>query len=342
MYISAKLGIGELIRSGTTTVLDMGSIYHEEEIVRAISETGIRACVGKAMMDVNHIYSSFKESTAESLKSTRDLAERWHNSFDGRIKYAVAPRFVLSCTDRLMKDAYEMTNSFQGMLFHTHASENQIEINKVRERCKMGNVEYLNHLGLLSDNSCIAHCVYINENEYSILQSTRANVLHCPSSNLKLGSGIANIPWFLKGKINVSLGADGAPCNNNLSMFQEMRTAALLQKHLHGPTSISAKTAFEMATINGAKALGLEKEIGSIEVGKRADLVLLDLERLWNPILSDNNVYSSIVYSSEPENVNSVMIDGKWVYRRGEFLTLDEKKILSESKVELKKLLQRV
>ena len=346
MYLSAMLGISELIRSGTTTILDMGSINHEDEIIRAIGATGLRAFVGKAMMDINDSYPALKESTNDSLRSTRELAERWHNSFDERVKYAVAPRFVLSCTDRLMKEAHQMTASFPGMLFHTHASENKNEIQAVRKRCKMENVEFLHHLGVLSENACLAHCIHLNSNEIYILKNTKTNVAHCPSSNLKLGSGIANVPYLQQHGINVSLGADGAPCNNTLNMFQEMRLASLLQKPVHGPGAMSAKTVFEMATLDGAKALRLENEIGSIEVGKKADIVLLNLNHLWNPILTDDgngdSLYSSIVYSSSPENVDSVMIDGKWVYRKKEFVSIDQEKIVAEASKELQNLLTRL
>jgi cytosine/adenosine deaminase-related metal-dependent hydrolase len=342
MYYSAKAGIAELIRSGTTTILDMGSINYEEEIIRAISETGLRAFVGKAMMDVNDIFPGLKEPTKDSLKSTLALAESWHNTYNDRIKYAVAPRFVLSCSDTLMRDAYEMTNDFTGMLFHTHASENLVELETVRRRCKMDNVEFLHHLGLLSERSCLAHCIHLNENEVNILQATKSNISHCPSSNLKLGSGIANIPRLMQKNITISLGADGAPCNNNLDMFKEMRLASLLQKPFHGPAAMDAKTIFDIATINGAKALGLESEIGSIEVGKKADITILNLSHIQNPYSEQSNIYSSIVFSSSPENVDSVMIDGKWVYRQKEYCTIDERDTISKASEELKKLLDRL
>ena len=344
MHSSAMLGIAELIRGGTTTILDMGSMNHEEEVIRAVGEAGMRAFVGKAMMDVNDSYPKLKESTKASLGSTRELAERWHNSYDGRIKYAVAPRFVLSCTDGLMKEAFAMTAGLEGALFHTHASENKREVKAVRDRCRMDNVEYLDHLGLLSNRSCLAHCVHLNEKEVDLLKRTGANVAHCPSSNLKLASGIANIQHYVDEGINVALGADGAPCNNNLNMFQEMRLASLLQKPAHGADAMRAARVFRMATHDGAKALGLHHEIGSIEPGKKADLVLLDLERVWDPVTPDSAeaIYSSIVYSAGPENVDSVMIDGKWVYRSGEYATLDEGAILHEGRKQLKDLLNRL
>ncbi|MBI3765384.1 MAG: amidohydrolase family protein, partial [Ignavibacteriales bacterium] len=319
-----------------------GSVYHAEEVLRAIGELGLRAFVGKAMMDVNELFPKLRESTSESLRSSRDLAERYHNSYGGRIKYAVAPRFVLSCSDTLLREAHDMMTNVPGMLFHTHASENKNEIQAVYQRCNMANIEFLHHLGLLSERSCLAHCVHPNETEIGILQSTKTNVSHCPSSNLKLGSGIAPIPTYLTRGINVSLGADGTPCNNSLNMFQEMRFASLVQKPAYGPTSMPANIVFEMATRGVAKTLGLEHEIGSIEVGKKADLVLLDLHRIWNPLIQDDHLYSAIVYSAGPENVDSVMIDGRWVYRKTELLGTDEHSLVDAAAKELKNLLNRL
>ena len=341
IYSSTMVGIAELLRSGTTTILDMGSIHHEEQIIRAIGETGLRAHVGKAMMDMNDAFPRLKESTHDAITSTRTLAERWHNSYEGRVKYAAAPRFVLSCSETLLRDTAEMMRSFDGMLYHTHASENKGEVEAVRSRCGMENIEYLNHLNILSEKTCLAHCIHLNDHELKLLQSTRTSVAHCPSSNLKLGSGIANIPSMMARGINVSLGADGAPCNNSLDMFREMRLASLIQKPFHGPTSMNARDVFTMATMGGAKALGLEHEIGSIEVGKKADLVLLDLGDVWNPSGDEHDLYSSIVHSASPENVDSVMIDGRWVYRKKEFTTLHREEILSGAKRELKQLLDR-
>jgi 5-methylthioadenosine/S-adenosylhomocysteine deaminase len=343
IYYSAMIGIAELIRGGTTTILDMGSVNHHEQIIRAIGETGFRAFTGKAMMDINSAYSKLKETTKSAINSTRELAEKWHNSFDGRVKYAPAPRFVLSCSDECMKEAFEMTKNFDGMLFHTHASENRGEVQAVRERCKMDNVEFLHHLGVVSKNTVLAHCIHLNENEIQIMKNTRANISHCPSSNLKLGSGVADIPRYLNEGISVSLGADGAPCNNNLDMFQEMRLAGLIQKPIHAPTAMPVKTIFEMATIKGAKALGLENEIGSIEVGKKADIAFLDLQRVWNPLIKDEaqDLYSAIIYSTNPSNVDSVMIDGKWVYRKKDFTNIDSYDIHIKAESELRKLLKR-
>ncbi len=344
MRVSALLGLAEVLRSGTTTIMDMGSMNYEEEVIQAVTETGIRAFVGKAMMDVNDLYAPLKEATRDALNSTLRYAQHAHGSANGRIRYAVAPRYILSCTDELLREAYEMTKSFPGMLFHTHAAENRHEMEAVRKRCGMDNVEYFAHLNILHPNTCLAHCIWLNEHEVELMKEHNAKVLHCPSSNLKLGSGVARIPEYRSRGITVSLGADGAPCNNTLDMFHEMRLAALMQKPIHGPATMDAGAVFEMATLGGAASLGIAHEVGSLEAGKKADIVLLDVQRLWNPYAAQQSdgLYSAIVYSGTPENVHSVMIDGKWVYRNRRHLTLDEEQLRQQAAKELERLLKRL
>ncbi len=344
IHASAMAGIADLIRSGTTTIMDMGTINHEEDIIRAVQESGIRAFVGKAMMDINDIYSPLKEDTAAALRSTRTLAEQWHHADGGRIRYAVAPRFVLSCTDTLLREAFDMTRSFPGMLFHTHAAEHRREMGEVRKRCGTGNVAHFEVLNILDNNTCLAHCIWLEDREMDIMQERAVKVAHCPSANLKLGSGIAPIPEMRRRGITVSLGADGAPCNNSLDMFHEMRVAALIQKPAHGPSAMDALTVFEMATLGGARTLSLADEIGSIEAGKKADLVFLDLTGIGNPYVDHHadTVYSAIVYSGTAENVRSAMIDGVWVYNRGMHETLDQEAVRRNARHELQRLLGRI
>jgi cytosine/adenosine deaminase-related metal-dependent hydrolase len=208
----------------------------------------------------------------------------------------------------------------------------------------MDNVEYFEAIGVLDERSCLAHCIWVNDREVGLIRDRRVKVLHCPSSNLKLGSGIAKIPEFLSRGISVSLGADGAPCNNTLDMFEEMRLAALIQKPAHGAGEVTAEQVLTMATTSGAAALGCERELGSIESGKKADLVLLDLDKVWNCYdeMSGENIYSTIVYSCSPANVHSVMVDGRWLLRDYELRVLDEERSLRSAQTEVRKLLQRV
>ncbi len=340
---SVKLGINELISGGTTTILDMGTLKHQEIIFEELMHSGMRAIAGKCLMDVNNLYPKFKETTEENLNSVYSLAKEFHNEQNGKIKYAFAPRFALSCNEKLLKESKAMMKDFPGSIYHTHASENKGEIEEVRKRFGKENIEFFESENLLDKNTVLAHCIHLNEKEINILKNNETAISHCPSSNLKLASGIANIPYYLKKGIKVSLGADGAPCNNNLSQFVEMRLAALIQKPVHGADEMDAKKVFHLATIDGAKALNLQDEIGSIEEGKKADLVLLDLEKSFNSLSDDDgSIYSNIVYTSGKENVNSVMIDGEWKILNGENLVYDENQIYSEGKVELKNLLKRI
>ncbi len=340
---SAKLGIHELLSGGTTTLLDMGTINNEEVIFDELIYSGMRGFAGKCMVDQNELFPSFKETTKDSLNSSYQLSKEFHNAKNGRLKYGFAPRFVLSCSENLLKNTVEMMSDFDGSLYHTHASENKSEIETVRRMTGKENIEYFESIGVLSDRTVLAHGIHVNEKETTILKEKNVRISHCPSSNLKLGSGIADIPHYLDEGISISLGADGPPCNNNLSMFTEMRLAALIQKPIHGPTSMDAKTVFRLATIDGANALHLGKEIGSVEIGKKADLALLDLNGSDKSLTnSDLNIYSDIVYASSKSDVKNVMIEGKWVVKDGLSTIYDEGEIVNIGKKELKRLLDRV
>ncbi|MHB9040755.1 MAG: amidohydrolase family protein, partial [Melioribacteraceae bacterium] len=277
------------------------------------------------------------------LKSTYDWAKSFHGTNDGKVKFGFAPRFVLSCSEKLLIETKEMMKDFPGSLFHTHSSENKTEVETVRKMTGKENVEYFDSIGILDSHTVLAHCIHLNETELKTLKKNSVRVSHCPSSNLKLGSGIADIPRYIKEKISVSLGADGAPCNNSLSVFSEMRHAALIQKPIHGPTAMDSLTVFRLATIEGAKALHIENQVGSIEVGKNADLVLFDLEKADQPLMLDNdNVYSSIVYSASKENVKIVMTDGNIIVNDGRSLIYDEKEIVETGKKELNRILKQI
>ena len=342
LLASVRLGINELFLSGTTTLLDMGTLRHQEVIFEELQSSGIRAIAGKCLIDKNDLFPQFKSDTKSELKEINQLAKSYHNASSGKIKYGFAPRFVLSCSEKLLKESFEMKKDFPGSLYHTHSSENKNEIAEVKRRHKKENIEYFDSIGVIDDHSVLAHCIHVNDKETELLKKKNVRVAHCPSSNLKLGSGIANIPKYLKKGISVSLGADGAPCNNNLSIFNEMRLAALIQKPIHGSTIMDAKTVFKLATIEGAKALHLQKEIGSIEVGKKADLVLMDLNSNSHSIsVSDDSIYSNIVYSSSSDSVNSVMVEGEWKVLNKKSLLYDQNELNQTSKDELKKLLRR-
>lgn len=339
---AAYLGIAELLRGGTTTIVDMETVHHTERAIRAIERSGIRAHVGKVMMDVGGgVPASLMEDTQASLAESIQLLEKWHGADEGRIRYAFAPRFAVSCTEELLKKVGDAARHY-GVLVHTHASENEDEIALVMNERGMRNVAYFEHLGLAGPNLILAHCIWLDEAEKEILARTGTKVLHCPSSNLKLGSGIAQIPDLLSRGIHVSIGADGAPCNNNLDAFQEMRLAALIQKPLHGPTSMPAPLVFELATLGGARAIGQEDELGSLEVGKRADVVAVDLTGAHVAPSTEENVYSQLVYAARTSDVRMTMVDGRMLYRDSQLLTFDEGAVLAEVPHALDRVLRRV
>jgi 5-methylthioadenosine/S-adenosylhomocysteine deaminase len=332
IYASARLGIAELIRGGTTCALTMETVRHTEEVFRAVEESGFRATVGKCMMDKgDQVPAALREQTAESIAESVALLERWDGRSDNRIRYCFAPRFAVSCTRELLESVARLARE-RGVLVHTHASENKDEIEMVGRDTGRRNIEYLNDVGLAAPNVVLAHCVHLNDNEMEILSRTGTHVAHCPSSNLKLGSGFAPIVEMVSRGVSVSLGADGAPCNNRLDMFTEMRTAALIQKALHGAEALPAKRMLRMATIDGARALGLEKEIGSIEIGKRADLTLLSLNASHTTPHPDP--VSTVVYAAQSNDVSTVIIDGRVVMRDGELLALDEKAVTAEARTQ--------
>ncbi len=315
LRLSAQLGISELLLSGTTTVMDMGTVHHMDVVFEEIEKSGIRAFCGKAMMDSGEIPHSLSESTQKSIDSSLELLEKWHNKADGRIKYAFAPRFLLSCSENLLTETAKLAEKYN-IPFHSHAAETHYEVEYILDRHGMGNIAYFESLGAARSNLCLAHCIWPQQNEKEVLKHNNIKVLHCPSSNLKLGSGIAPIPDYLAAGVSVSLGADGAPCNNNLNIFQEMRLAALIQKPIHGPEIPGAEQVFKMATIEGARALNLEEEIGSIEKGKKADLTFIKTEQIQT--IPFDNIYAKLVYSTNQDAVTHVMVDGKWVVQNRE------------------------
>jgi len=339
MRASARLGIAELIKGGTTCALTMETVKHTAEVLRVVDETGFRATVGKCMMDKGEeVPAGLLEQTRESIRESVALIEQWHGSAGGRVRCCFAPRFAISCTQELLSEVSKLSRQHQVMI-HTHASENKKECELVESETGRRNVAYLDSLGISGAHVLLAHCVHLDTEEMETLARTKTNVAHCPSSNLKLGSGLARVAEMLARRIPVSLGADGAACNNRLDMFTEMRTAALLQKLAHGPEVLPAIRVLRMATIDGARALGLEKEIGSLEAGKRADVIVVNLDQLHSTPQAD--IVSALVYSAVTADVRTTIIDGQVLMRDRELLTMDEAGVIEEANREATALAKR-
>jgi cytosine/adenosine deaminase-related metal-dependent hydrolase len=337
MTATAELACAELLLGGTTAILDMGTVHHTDRIFDAAHRSGIRATIGKAMMDAEdpQIPLGLRESTHSSLDESARLIERWHDTANGRLRYAYAPRFVLSCTDELLREVGVQAHA-RGVRIHTHASENVGEVALVRQRFGKDNIVVLDELGLLGNHTCIAHCVHLSAQEKQLLAARGAHVCHCPSSNLKLASGICPVPELIAAGVAVALGADGAPCNNNLDGFMELRLAALLHKHRVGPRALPAPEVVRLATLGGAAALGLADKIGSLELGKRGDLIAVDLAALHT--VPATNPWSAIAYAAQSCDVKHVAVDGALVVRDRLLTTLDIAKIRDRARAAAKRL----
>jgi 5-methylthioadenosine/S-adenosylhomocysteine deaminase len=301
-------------------VLDMATVRHTDAIFEVARAAGLRATIGKAMMDADETPAILRETTRASLDESARLCAAWHGAESGRLRYAYAPRFALSCTDELLRETARAARQ-AGVLIHTHASENKDEIAEVERRTGMRNIEYLHSVGLTGSDVCLAHCVWLDEAERRLLAETGTHVLHCPSSNAKLGSGVAAIAELMEAGISVSLGADGAPCNNNLDGFLELRLAALLQKSRRGATAMRAPLVVRMATLGGARALGLDDQIGSLEVGKRGDVIVVDMNVAHAVPATDP--YSALVYALRSSDVRHVVVEGSVVVRDRALITMD-------------------
>ncbi|WP_375767190.1 5'-deoxyadenosine deaminase [Archangium gephyra] len=341
MRVSADLTFAELIRSGATAALDMGSVRHYDAVFESARDCGFRLTGGKAMMDAPGVPMGLHESTEASLAESLALLERWHGSHGGRLRYAFAPRFVLSCTEKLMREVGRLARE-KGVRIHTHASENRSEIEVVRELSGQDNVAWFHELGLTGPHVTLAHCVWVTEEEQRLLRDTRTVVCHCPSSNLKLASGIAPVPELLDAGVSLCLGADGAPCNNNLDMFMEMRLAALMHKPRVGPRGMPPERVLEMATLGGARAIGMEAELGSLEEGKRADVTVVDLAGLHSTPADPRDVLSPLVYAARSSDVVHVLIDGKPVLKDRALLTLDAASVASNARQHSARIAARV
>ncbi len=315
LRVAARLAAAELLTSGTTTVLTMETVHGTDAVCEALVPTGLRAIVGKCLMDVDGDQPArLRQSARDGIDETIALHQRWHGAANGRLRIAVAPRFAIACSRDLLEQA-AATADTHGLLVHTHASEQREEVAVVRAATGFDNMAYLASVGLATSRLCAAHCVWTTEAEQALMAERGVKVLHCPSSNLKLGSGVAPVPEMRARGISVSLGADGAACSNTLDMFHEMRLAATLQAMRLGPGALPARDVVAMATREGARALGLDADIGSVEVGKKADLIIVGRHGLHQQPAVDP--YATLVYATRPSDVTWTLVDGVVVAHHG-------------------------
>ncbi len=325
---SMRLGLVELLLSGTTTVLDMGTTKHGDVMAEELVRSGIRAQFGQAMMDTGEgVPPGLLETTRASLDASAALVKRWHRSANGRVRYAYAPRFALSCTRDLL-EAVAALAKMNDLLVHTHSNEDPAERAAIETATGHAPIAYLVETGIASERAVAAHGVHIDDAELGMLHDTRMSITHCPTSNLKLGAGVADVTRLRGAHVTVGLGTDGAACNNRLDGFEEARMASLLARTLHGQGALPAGEALVMATREGAKALRMDGEIGTLEVGKRADVIVLDPIRLGGP---GGDPATRIVFGGGGRAVRDVIVDGTVVVRDGAVLTLDAAEVRAKA-----------
>ena len=318
--VAAELGYLECLESGTTTVVDHLSVNHASEAFEAAIDTGIRARLGKVLMD-KESPDGLLEATDVGLNASESLIRAYHGAANGRIRYAVTPRFAVTCSEACLRGCRELADRYDGVTIHTHASENEDEIATVLADTGKRNVRWLDEVGLTGPDVTLAHCVHTDEREREILAETDTVVTHCPSSNMKLASGIAPVHDYLERGITVALGNDGPPCNNTLDPFTEMRQASLLGKvEARDPTRIPAETVFEMATTNGARAAGFDR-LGTLRAGHRADIIGVTTDRTRATPVHDPR--SHLVYAAHGDDVVFTMVDGTVRYDEGEHVGVD-------------------
>lgn len=337
---SARLGVAELLRGGTTTILDMGTVRHHDQVFEVLAESGMRAFSGKAMMDRGSgIPRGLRETRRESVSESDRLRATWHGAAEDRLRYAYAPRFVLSCSGALLREVSERVAGSE-TLMHTHAAEHADERRAVREQLGKDDIEALAECGITGPRAVLAHGVQLRVTEIKRLSRAGTRLVHCPSANMKLGSGIAPLRAFREHGLVAGLGADGAACNNRLDAFTEMRQAALLScAREQDALATSAADALRLATLGGARVLGLEDQIGTLEIGKRADITVVDISRLHH--VPGGDALSRLVYCAGASDVRHVLVHGRVLVEGGELRTLDEAEVIRDATHELKRLVAR-
>ena len=325
--LGTQIACVELIRTGVTCFADM--YYFEEEVARATAEAGLRAVCSQTVLKYPSPDADFYE---ESLAATRDYIQRWRGH--PLIIPSVAPHAPYTCTEEILRATAALAVEFDVPL-HTHLAETASEVEDSREIYGMPVIPYAKKQNLFDAKVLAAHCVHVDEGEIFTLQHHHAGVAHNPSSNLKLASGFAPVTKMLEVGLNVGIGTDGPASNNDLDMFEEIRLAAFIGKVTTGdPTAIPAQTALSMATRLGAKALHIGHLTGSLEPGKRADLILVDISPLHNSPRfrrDHNGLYAQIVYAAKSNDVTDVMVNGQWLMSDRNLVALDESELYSQA-----------
>lgn len=338
---SARLGLAELIAGGVTCVNDMGTVHHTDATGAVLEAAGIRAVFGKALMDQGEgVPPTLREDARAALADAEASGKRWHGAAGGRLRASLAPRFILSCSDALWRDVAALSAE-RGWLVHTHIAESPAEGREVEAAVGKSAARYFSDHGVLSERFVGAHGVWLDAEDLYHLRRGGSALVHCPGSNLKLGSGLARVRHWKDAGLRCGLGSDGAACNNRLDTFHELSLAAGIARVMEPATPLSAAEILSLATIDGAQALGWDREIGSLELGKSADVIVVDHSAVHHGPLAERDPYTTLVHASRSGDVRLTMVAGRTLWKDGAWATLDGARATAEAGQEARGLLRR-
>jgi len=338
---SARLGLLELIASGVTCVNDMGTVRHTEVLGAALEASGIRAVFGKALMDRGAgVPRGLLDDTGAALDEALAVASRFDGAAGGRLQVSLAPRFILSCSAGLWEGVNDASRS-RGLLVHTHLAESPAETREVEAAVATTAARWFAERGVLGPRFVGAHGVWVAAAELSALRAADAALVHCPGSNLKLGSGLASVRAWLDAGVRRGIGCDGAACNNRLDAFHEMGLAAGVSRARDPGRSLAARDVVALPTCDGARALGLDA-VGTLAPGRRADLAVVDMRGPHHGPEPEADPYATLVHAARASDVRLTMVEGRVLYRDGAWTTLDPAEVMAEARAERRGLLRRV
>ena len=339
MAASVRLGACELIAGGVTCVNDMGTVHHADVLCETLAATGLRGFAGPALMDQGEgVPARLLAGAEQALAGALALARRQKHS---RVRVSLAPRFILSCSERLWRDVTEASRA-EGLLVHTHLAESPTEGGEVKDAVGSHAAPYFAAHGVLSPRFVGAHGVWLDDDELRLMKSADAALVHCPGSNLKLGSGVADVRAWRRTGVRCGLGSDGAACNNRLDTFAEMGLAAGLARVKHRDDPLPARDVVALATCDGAAALGLGAEVGSLEPGKRADVAVVDIARAHHAPFAGRDPYTTLVHAARADDVRLTLVDGRVLFANGTHKTLDPERVTADARREAQALLMRM
>ena len=338
---SARLGLAELIAGGVTCVNDMATVYNTDALAAELEASGIRAVFGKALMDRGEgVPAGMAQRPSAAIAEAEALGKRWHGAGAGRLRVSLAPRFILSCGESLWRDVTALSKE-RGWLIHTHIAESPKEGREVETVVKSTAARYFSTRGFLSERFVGAHGVWLEPDELALLKNADAALVHCPGSNMKLGSGLARVRAWRDLGIRCGLGSDGAACNNRLDTFHEMSLAAGISRALEPERPLAARDVLALATRDGANALGLAGVTGSLEIGKQADVAVIRHDAAHHAPSPEADPYVTIVHSARAEDVRLTAVAGRILYRDGAWSTLDPERAVSDARMEAKAVVRR-